>query len=270
MNLKRLSIILLFQLLSINIDAKHIIWDLGGVLLKPDKFRFAWNIGFSNFFMCAIQGYDVTNVKEQVFEFLYLFDKEDKNKQILYEANGEKLPDVFVDWMTGYLTGKQLVKILHNAAEDLYKTKYFGYSEKELIKSSVAAMFDHDYFSISMKPIKAGWNIVKECSKKNSLYILSNWDKLSFDEIYNTNFKLFKYFEPNKIYVSGAHGLVKPDNKFYQKLLNDHKLDPKECIFIDDQKENVDSAKNLGMNGIWLKDGNYQELRKELIKLGAL
>ena len=44
--------------------------------------------------------------------------------------------------------------------------------------------------------------------------------------------------------------LLKPDPAIYQTLLEKYALDPKECIFIDDDPENVKAAYELGMTGI--------------------
>lgn len=44
--------------------------------------------------------------------------------------------------------------------------------------------------------------------------------------------------------------LVKPDAKIYHRLLDQYRLNPQECLFIDDTGANVSTARTVGMNGM--------------------
>lgn len=46
----------------------------------------------------------------------------------------------------------------------------------------------------------------------------------------------------------------KPDPRIYQILMERYQLKAEECIFIDDTRENVQTAFQLGMNGIQMRD----------------
>ena len=46
----------------------------------------------------------------------------------------------------------------------------------------------------------------------------------------------------------------KPDPRIYQELLNNYHLIASECIFIDDSRANVQTAFQLGMNSIQMKE----------------
>lgn len=46
----------------------------------------------------------------------------------------------------------------------------------------------------------------------------------------------------------------KPDPRIYQELLNKYQLIASECIFIDDSRANVQTAFQLGMNSIQMKE----------------
>lgn len=91
--------------------------------------------------------------------------------------------------------------------------------------------------------------LLQYLSKKHKLYYLSNWSKWSIDElIKNKTFDFLKYFEGG--IFSGNVGCMKPDHKIYKKLFAQYKLDPKKCIFFDDNKDNVKAAEECGMSAI--------------------
>lgn len=50
--------------------------------------------------------------------------------------------------------------------------------------------------------------------------------------------------------VSGHEGVVKPDARIFQRLLDRNRLDAASCIFIDDNAANVAGAAALGIDGI--------------------
>lgn len=91
--------------------------------------------------------------------------------------------------------------------------------------------------------------LLQYLSKRHKLYYLSNWSKWSIDElIKNKTFDFLKYFEGGLF--SGNAGCMKPDHKIYKKLFAQYKLDPKKCIFFDDNKDNVKAAEECGMSAI--------------------
>ncbi|MBQ1534230.1 MAG: HAD-IA family hydrolase, partial [Erysipelotrichaceae bacterium] len=65
--------------------------------------------------------------------------------------------------------------------------------------------------------------------------------------------------------VSALERCIKPDPKIYEILLNRYRLNPEECLFIDDMEENILTAERLGM-GIYLFDGNVERLRRFVLE----
>ena len=108
--------------------------------------------------------------------------------------------------------------------------------------------------------------IAKELREKGfRLFIISNGFR-ERGEYYKKNFSflgesLGDIFE--KIYFSYNTGYKKPDPKFFELILTENNLDPKECLYFDDSEKNILSAKTLGINGIVFKDNNSV---KEAIK----
>ena len=43
---------------------------------------------------------------------------------------------------------------------------------------------------------------------------------------------------------------IKPDLEIYETLLNQYRLKPDECVFIDDRMENIEGAKKAGIHGV--------------------
>jgi putative hydrolase of the HAD superfamily len=101
--------------------------------------------------------------------------------------------------------------------------------------------------------------------EKYKLYILSNFSKDSY-ATYIPKRDLFKEFDG--MLFSFQVGYIKPENEIYELLLKRYALVPQECVFIDDMKENVTAAQELGLKGIvYKKDSLEPELEKLGIKL---
>ena len=49
---------------------------------------------------------------------------------------------------------------------------------------------------------------------------------------------------------------IKPDPEIFHILLEKYDLKASECLFLDDRKENVESASNLGFETIEVKDSS--------------
>lgn len=95
--------------------------------------------------------------------------------------------------------------------------------------------------------------------QKYEIYGLTNWSMETFPEA-RERFGILQLID--RYVVSGAEGLVKPDPRLFQVLLERYHLKAEECIFVDDNPDNVSAAKNLCMQGIVFT--NADMLRKQL------
>lgn len=130
------------------------------------------------------------------------------------------------------------------------------YKEFDLIWSNRDKLVEpYDY---TLKMIDA----LKERGLK--VYLLSNYPKNLFE--LHTKSGCFPFIDKvdGKV-VSGFVKLVKPEREIYEYLLNKYSLKAKECVFLDDRKENIEAAKKLGMNGILFED--YEQAWAELEQL---
>ena len=79
------------------------------------------------------------------------------------------------------------------------------------------------------------------------LYGLTNWSMETFPEA-RRHFGILQMID--RYVVSGAEGYVKPDPRLFQVLLDRYGLKAKECTFVDDNPDNVEAARRMGMTGI--------------------
>ncbi len=79
---------------------------------------------------------------------------------------------------------------------------------------------------------------------KYELFGLTNWSAETFP-IALEIFPFFDLFE-GKIVVSGEEKLIKPDPAIFHVLLDRYNLNAQECMFIDDNYDNIRAAQELG------------------------
>lgn len=79
------------------------------------------------------------------------------------------------------------------------------------------------------------------------LYGLTNWSMETFPRA-RQKFKVLQLID--HYVVSGDIRVVKPQPAIFHSLLNRYNLKADQCLFIDDNPANVDSANQLGLHGI--------------------
>jgi len=107
--------------------------------------------------------------------------------------------------------------------------------------------------------------LVAELSKRYSLILVSDHAKewINYIEEYHD----FIHHFSNKIY-SFDTGHLKNEIHNFEILLNDLNIPSTSCLFIDDRKENIETAQHCGIKGIVFKD-RYQ-LIGELARCGII
>ena len=101
--------------------------------------------------------------------------------------------------------------------------------------------------------------VLSRLSKKYELYIASNHLPNFFEkEVKHLGVKkYFKAFFPS--YKIKYH---KPQKEYYLAILRKTKLNPRECVFVDDAKINLKPAKELGFTTIWFNKKNNDPRNK--------
>lgn len=121
-------------------------------------------------------------------------------------------------------------------------------------------MMDH-WFEY-LHPIFPIINELEPLQKKGyDLYILSNLPE-------DCHFYLcthYDFFHTMQGVYSYQEHLAKPDVEIYQCLFQRYHLHPKDCLFIDDRKENVVVASELGCHIFWCQ--SIDQLKNELERI---
>ena len=108
--------------------------------------------------------------------------------------------------------------------------------------------------------------ILEKLKKKGfKLGLLSGHTK-EWTEFLEHKFNFEKYFD--NILYSYQLGYTKPDIQFYKDIIEKMKVNPKDCIYLDDHKQYLEPAKELGMKIIHFTSA--EQFKKELFKLGIL
>lgn len=112
--------------------------------------------------------------------------------------------------------------------------------------------------------IKEGLDIFNKVvdSGRFKVYGLTNWSYQTFPIAFS-RYRFLDKFEG--IVVSGEEKMIKPEKGIYHILFERYHLIPNECVFIDDNKNNIDSCIAQGMHGIHLT--SYKEAKEQLSKL---
>ncbi len=150
--------------------------------------------------------------------------------------------------------------------------------EQGFISTDEFVDFYFNYFpKVTREEVIEVWNYIlkefpkhkleflQQLSKDNNykLILLSNTNDLHIDWVkkhvsFYDDFK--KCFD--KFYLSHEINLRKPDKEIYEFVLQENNLIAEESLFIDDTKENTDSAKRLGIH-TW----NIDETSEDIVNL---
>lgn len=126
----------------------------------------------------------------------------------------------------------------------------------------------------SLDDIKEAWNagigdfplyrleFLQKLSNTYRLFLLSNTDPIhieKFEHDAGASFYMDFYQCFEKVYFSHEIGARKPDTDAYNYLINNHDIQPKRTLLIDDKKYNTDAAELLGFK-VWTLDPENEDI----------
>lgn len=273
---------------------KTIIWDLGWTLMKVDNLKAAPHLGYLTSTLFALQHLTQTSdlMRTSTLEVQDAYKPFDINQcpvNTALDIKGHPQPYLMQEWFSGKKLSKQALEIALKAA-DAYKlyapnprlTNALTSENihQNMIKGTFKWMFTPETFAEGQKIIKPGLALLEKLAAikdedgnpKYAMYILSNFDGQTFEKVYeNPKFEpIFKHFKPENIFISGCMLDMKPNASIFTRMLHEARLNPADCIFIDDQAENCTAARELEIDAIQVKDGDYAIVEQELVKRGII
>jgi len=175
-------------------------------------------------------------------------------KTIIFDINGVLFPVQPYIERQGEISRSKF-RMIKQMVIDIYKKgkiskeylrkKIYSGSNKNLSKKELDVIFksltliDKDIFTL-----------IKKLSGDYKIYSIVN-EAPKWTDIRVELFNLDKFIQ--KIFVSSEVWIQKPDKRIYDLFLRETKLNPQECLFIDDRKENIKSAKELGFETIFFE-----------------
>jgi glucose-1-phosphatase len=163
------------------------------------------------------------------------------------------------------LSGREQAEILTIFQEnEIFRYFETGELDEPAFRNFVRKILNFD--DLSDEAIDTAWNsllldlpperveLIRTLSTKYRLFLLSNTSSIHITQVNkileaSTGVKkLDDLFE--KVYLSYEMGLMKPDPRIYQKVLEEAGLKADETLFLDDNKANIESAAALGIDTI--------------------
>lgn len=125
---------------------------------------------------------------------------------------------------------------------------------KEKIRKVILEIFE------TIMPFDYAESWVKEMKERGyKVYILSNYGDLPF------NLSKARYTFLNHVdgeIISYREKVIKPDKEIFEILFNRFEINPSQAVFIDDNANNIEGAKKVGLNTIHFTD--FQKAQEEL------
>jgi 2-haloacid dehalogenase len=107
--------------------------------------------------------------------------------------------------------------------------------------------------------------VLRKLKEKYKLYGLTNWSAETFPIVFK-RYSFFNLFDG--IVISGEEKLIKPDKKIFELMLERYHLETKNALFIDDNMNNIQAAKELGFATIHVQEKT--DLKTELTAMGLI
>ena len=165
------------------------------------------------------------------------------------EEQDRRFEQLVSTYETGLITSRQFRDVIRNHYQ---------------VSPSDAAI-DDAWNALLVRIPKPRIRLLENIRDSYRIFLLSNSNEIHFLKYREDLRQQYGYgdfdalFE--KVYFSYQLHLKKPDPAIFQWVLNENKLDPAETLFIDDTLIHIEAARELGITGYHLREG------EELIQL---
>lgn len=150
-----------------------------------------------------------------------------KEKDILLTSEEKKLEKMF---------GPNI-----NDSEYLLEAKKI-FNDDSIIIGTVEKLIDKLYEPREIdifKKLKERYKNIKIIIATNHISLVRNFIEKTFESVYLDD-----------ILISAEMHKIKPDPEFYEFILKKYKIKPNELLFVDDNIDNINSAKKIGIETI--------------------
>lgn len=147
---------------------------------------------------------------------------------------------------------------LHEMYDSLSKSRGLKLIADDMLKRHFQLYEQHQ----TARDTNIFW-LVEKLKQNYTVPCLTNTEKEIAD--YNKQHGLFEIF--HKAFISTDMGMKKPDVEIYQAVIKALNCRHAETIFIDDNKDYIQGARNAGIDSILYK--NFEQLTKKLISYGV-
>jgi beta-phosphoglucomutase-like phosphatase (HAD superfamily) len=245
-----IAILLLF---SDTVFCVNVIFDIGDTLFTTSKKEITKLI-WPEALAYSLTFHNPAHAKKILFEIFNRIEPIKNPELHVEDGEGNVVPQIMRDWLCGLIPGKQALSLVDDFC-DKNPGMFSNKAERDLIRAIASIIFTPKLFIQTQELIPQALAFVQYCKRNgHRLYVLSNWDGASFDLFKKEYPALFGLFDG--IIISGRVGTLKPDKALYEKFLATFNLDPKQSIYIDDQKKNLEVAASLGFHPILCKKSN--------------
>lgn len=240
---------------------KTIIFDVGDVLFSTNSLTKHKLIASTLISNPSLLYYLINfDTKSEYFKFLHTIPASSKNP-VFYHS--EPMPAIMADWQSGLITGTDALATI---TAHVHQTQH-PISIKNLFAAIASFMFTSELLAQSQQPIDSMVRLAQALKAAGyKMYVLSNWDEHSFEIVRTNNPEIFNLFDG--IVVSGQEKMAKPNSEFFHCLLNRYNINPTTTVFIDDEPNNIATAKTLGITSILCDKPS--SVTRELINLGIV
>jgi putative hydrolase of the HAD superfamily len=197
----------------------------------------------------------MSEIKTLIFDFGDVFINLDKQGAMQNALNMFNL-ETYDEAMNVTNIQYEIGRISTSEFIDFYTSKFPDLSETNIIDAWNYIIKDFPKYRLDF--IK---NLAQ--TKAYKLILLSNTNDMHIDFI-KQNVSFYEDFKNcfDVFYLSQEINLRKPNADIFEFVLKENNLIAKECLFIDDTKENTDTAEQLGFH-TW----NIDETKEDVINL---
>ena len=199
--------------------------------------------------------------------------KPDKYKNIVFDLGNVLICYDSTSSTRVYTDDEQIIKEIDNI---LYKSTEWVFldagwiTEEEAMKMwlprfssdkvrEIAQLSFRDWTKYNLKTNEGSPELIRELkSSGKKLYVLSNISA-RFRNYYKEYVPEWQLFDG--IFFSAEHYCIKPSEEIFMKFYKEFGLTPSECLFIDDNPQNVEEARKTGMDSYLLSDRSIQTLK---------